>query len=115
LDSIAVVIYMGPEPSSIPVQDIECEELVPSNFGSNAEIWNAITCLRGFFGSQPAETILNGNRKFIKALLVVIINMDLHQVPDITEYFSQSWVNKMPFFSCMFPKDKVLEPTFCTS
>jgi hypothetical protein len=27
---------------------------------------------------------------------------------DITDYFSQAWVNKMPFFSNVFPRDEFL-------
>jgi hypothetical protein len=41
----------------------------------------------------------------IKAMLGVVINMGLHPMSDITDYFSQAWVNKMPFFSDVFPRD----------
>jgi hypothetical protein len=44
----------------------------------------------------------------IKALLGVVINMGLHPMSDITDYFSQAWVNKMPFFSDVFPRNEFL-------
>jgi hypothetical protein len=44
----------------------------------------------------------------IRALLGVVINMGLHPMSDITDYFSQTWVNKMPFFSDVFPRDEFL-------
>lgn len=44
----------------------------------------------------------------IKALLGVILNMGLHPLPDIKDYFSLSWVNKMPFFSDVFTRDRFL-------
>jgi hypothetical protein len=50
----------------------------------------------------------------IEALLGVVINMGLHTMIDLTDYFSQAWVNKMPFFSDVFPRDEfllVLKPT----
>jgi hypothetical protein len=37
-----------------------------------------------------------------------VINMGLHPMSDITDYFSQAWVNKMPFFSDVFPRDEFL-------
>jgi hypothetical protein len=43
----------------------------------------------------------------IKALLGVVINMGLHPMSGITDY-SQAWVNKMPFFSDVFPRDEFL-------
>jgi hypothetical protein len=76
------------------------------------------------------ETTLNGNKKKmqsmpptkraritdwshptlddIKALFGVVINMGLHPMSDITDYFPPSWLNKLPFFSDVFAKDKFL-------
>jgi hypothetical protein len=44
----------------------------------------------------------------IKALFGVVINMGLHPMSDITDYFPPSWLNKLPFFSDVFAKDKFL-------
>ncbi|XP_054257551.1 piggyBac transposable element-derived protein 4-like [Macrosteles quadrilineatus] len=44
----------------------------------------------------------------IRALLGVVLNMGLHPLPDIKDYFSLSWVNKMPFFSDVFTRDRFL-------
>jgi hypothetical protein len=44
----------------------------------------------------------------IKALLGIVINMGLHPTPDITDYFSEVWVNKMPLFSDVFSRDEFL-------
>jgi hypothetical protein len=44
----------------------------------------------------------------ITALLGVVINVGLHPVSDITDSFSQAWVNKIPFFSDVFPWDAFL-------
>jgi hypothetical protein len=63
------------------------------------------------------DTTLNGNKKRmppteraivtdwsppalgdIKSLLGVVINMGLYPMSDITDQFSQAWVNKVPFF-----------------
>jgi hypothetical protein len=42
----------------------------------------------------------------MKTLLGVVINMGVHTMSDITDYFSQAWVNKMPFFLDVFPRDE---------
>lgn len=47
-------------------------------------------------------------REDIKALLGVVINMGLNPRPDITDYYSQDWTQKMSFFSDVFPRDKFL-------
>jgi hypothetical protein len=75
------------------------------------------------------ETTLNGNKKKMqtmpptkrarirlvtpaladmKALLGVAVNVGLRPIPDIIDYLSQAWVNKMPFFSDVFPRDEFL-------
>jgi hypothetical protein len=43
----------------------------------------------------------------IKALLG-IVNIGLHLMSVITDYFSQAWVNKVPFISDVFPRDVFL-------
>jgi hypothetical protein len=38
----------------------------------------------------------------------VAVSMGLRPIPDITDYLYQAWVNKMPFFSDVFPRDEFL-------
>jgi hypothetical protein len=44
----------------------------------------------------------------IKALLGVVIDMGLYPMSDITDCFSQAWVNKILFLSDVFPRDEFL-------
>lgn len=44
----------------------------------------------------------------IKAFFGVIINMGLHPLPDIVDYFSTKWESRMPFFSDVFGRDEFL-------
>jgi hypothetical protein len=37
-----------------------------------------------------------------------MMNMGLHIMSDITDYFSQVWVNRIPFFSDVFQRDEFL-------
>jgi hypothetical protein len=39
----------------------------------------------------------------IRALLGIIIN-----TCDVTDYYSQAWMNEVPFFSDVFPRDEFL-------
>jgi hypothetical protein len=42
----------------------------------------------------------------IKAIIQTVINMGLHPLTDITNYFSNAWVTRIPFFSDTFTRDK---------
>lgn len=44
----------------------------------------------------------------MKAFIGMIINMGLHPLPDIKDYFGRAWVDKMPFFGDVFPRDEFL-------
>jgi hypothetical protein len=44
----------------------------------------------------------------IKAPPGTVRNMGLHPTVDINDCFFQAWVNKMPFFSDVFPRDECL-------
>lgn len=44
----------------------------------------------------------------LKAFFGVILNMGLHPLPDLTDYFSTKWVNHIPFFSDVFDRDRFL-------
>jgi hypothetical protein len=114
--------------TSIPVQNTECKPVVPSSSD-----WTTEPAVLDLLDLILQETILNGNKKKkiqhalpsptkrtritdwspptlvdIKALLGVVINMSPHPMSDITDRFSQAWVNKMSFFSDVFPRVKFL-------
>ena len=42
----------------------------------------------------------------MEALLAVVINMGLIQVPDIESYWSTNWISSIPFFSHLFARDR---------
>jgi hypothetical protein len=121
-----------PGPSTIPVQNIECIVVISSTFG-----WTAgpIQYFELFFDMDfldviLRETTLYGNKKTIQntpstrrakitewypqtpadinTLCGVMLNVGLHPMSDITDYFSQAWMNRMPLFSDVFPWDDVL-------
>jgi hypothetical protein len=127
------VTNSDPGPSTaFPVQNIEHKAVVPSSFDWTTE---PVQYFELFFdldllGLILQENTLHGNKRKmqnmpptkraritdwspptladIKALLGVVINIGLHPMSDITDYFSQAWVNKMPFFSEVFPRDEFL-------
>jgi hypothetical protein len=43
-----------------------------------------------------------------KAIIGTVINMGLHPLTDITDYFSNASVTRIPFFSYVFTRDKFL-------
>lgn len=45
----------------------------------------------------------------MKAFLGVILNMGLHQKPEIVDYFSDDWLAKMPFFKDVFSRARFLQ------
>lgn len=44
----------------------------------------------------------------MKAIIGTVINMGLHPLSDITDYFSKDWVASVPFFSDVFARDEFL-------
>ncbi len=109
--------------------DFDGEVVLPSYFNADT---SPIHYFQLFFDDELIELIMNETNKYagtkprpfkrysrmqywsdctsddIKALLGVVINMGLNPRADITDYYSQDWTQKMPFFSDVFSRDKFL-------
>ena len=45
----------------------------------------------------------------MKAFLGVILNMAMHEKPDLQSYFSEDWASKQPFFKEVFSRNRFLQ------
>lgn len=125
------VTYIDPGPvSTIPLCNINHGPNLPSSFDTNTK---PIEYFNLFFdndliGKICTETNLYANAKKVenispksrfhkwenitetelRAALGVVLNMGLHPLPDIKDYFSVKWVNRMPFFPDVFSRDRFL-------
>lgn len=112
------------------INDFDGEVVLPSTFDADTK---PIEYFQLFFDNELIDLIVEETNRYattkaqrpfsryarmqywsdcssedMKALLGVIINMGLNSRPDITDYFSRDWTQRMPFFSDVFSKDKFL-------